>query len=66
MKRLCSERGIPPWERERLPVLRAGKTPIAVPGVGMDAAFAPHPGGTAVYASFYRNRKTEEDGHDEK
>lgn len=52
LKRLCAERGIPPWQRNALPVLRAGEVPAAVPGVGIDRAFAPKPEGAAVYVTF--------------
>ena len=62
LKRLCAEAGIPPWERDRLPVLRAGEAPAAVPGIGVDRAFSPQK--DAVYVTFYR--KNEEDGQHEK
>lgn len=60
LKRLCADAGVRPWQRDALPVLRAGGVPAAVPGVGIDAAFAPRPGEAAVYAAFYR--KTEQKG----
>ena len=63
LKRLCAEGGISPRERDRLPVLRAGGTaPAAVPGIGIDEAFAPRPNGAAVYVIF--QRKTEEETAD--
>lgn len=65
LKRLCAERGIPSWQRDALPVLRAGEVPAAVPGVGIDRAFAPRPEGAAVYVTFCR-QKDEEDRRGEK
>lgn len=41
VKRLLSERGIVPAQRELLPVIRSGKTAAAVCGVGVDIAFSP-------------------------
>ena len=61
LKRLCAERGIPPLERDALPVLRVGNAPAAVPGVGVDVNFAPG-GGDALFVSFIK--KTEETGHE--
>lgn len=56
LKRLCQEHAIPPRERDTLPVLRVGDAPAAVPGIGVDAAFAPPPGGGAgcVFADFQK------------
>lgn len=39
LKRLCSERGISPDQRDRLPVLRVDGKCAAVPGVGVDSEF---------------------------
>lgn len=63
LKRLCADAGIRPWQRDRLPVLRAGGQPAAVPGIGTDASFAPQPKGAAVYVTFYKQR--EEEGHEQ-
>ena len=61
LKRLCAERGIPPPQRDALPVLRVGDAPAAVPGVGVDTSFVPR-GGGALFVSFIK--KTEETGYE--
>lgn len=53
LKRLCAERGIPPLERDTLPVLRVGDAAAAVPGVGVDVNFAPADG-HALFVSFMK------------
>ena len=40
LKKLLQEAGLPPWERERLPLLVADGAVAAVPGVAVAAAFA--------------------------
>ena len=57
-KRLCTERGISPGERDALPVLRVGETHAADPVFGVQPDFAPCPGGQTVFLKFYK--KTEE------
>lgn len=39
LRNLLQEAGLPPWQRDRLPLLYAGNTLLAVPGIGVDAAF---------------------------
>jgi len=39
LKNLFQEAGIPPWKRERLPLLFSGKHLVWVPGLGVDANF---------------------------
>jgi len=39
LKRLLQEAGIPPWQRESLPLVFCGDVLAAVPGIGVDAAF---------------------------
>lgn len=39
LKNLFQEAGIPPWERERLPMLYCGEDLVWVPGLGIDAAY---------------------------
>lgn len=39
LKNLFQEAGIPPWERERLPLLVCGDELVWVPGLGVDAKF---------------------------
>ncbi|MCI8811098.1 MAG: tRNA lysidine(34) synthetase TilS [Oscillibacter sp.] len=60
LKRLCADAGFRPWQRDALPVLRVDGISAAVPGVGADAAFAPQPGGPAVFVTF-----TKEDGNEQ-
>jgi len=40
LKNLFQEAGIPPWERERLPLLYCGADLVWVPGVGIDVRYA--------------------------
>jgi tRNA(Ile)-lysidine synthase len=44
LKNLFQEAGVPPWERERLPLLFSGDDLVWVPGVGIDARFQAPPG----------------------
>lgn len=44
LRNLLQERGVPPWERDRLPCLRCGERLLWVGGLGVDAAFACPPG----------------------
>lgn len=39
LKNLFQEAGVPPWERERLPLLFCGDDLVWVPGLGVDAKF---------------------------
>jgi len=39
LKNLFQEAGVPPWERERLPLLFRGDDLVWVPGLGIDARF---------------------------
>jgi len=39
LKNLFQEAGVPPWERERLPLLYCGKRLAWAPGLGVDVAF---------------------------
>jgi tRNA(Ile)-lysidine synthase len=39
LKNLLQEQGIPPWQRDRLPLLFCGETLIAIPGIGVDCAY---------------------------
>lgn len=40
LKKLLNERALPPWQRERLPLLWCGGKLVWVAGVGIDAGFA--------------------------
>lgn len=39
LKNLFQEAGVPPWQRERLPLLFSGEALVWAPGLGVDAAF---------------------------
>ena len=52
LKRLCADAGISPVRRDALPVLRSGARPAAVPGVGIDAEFAPRGGSGKLFVTF--------------
>jgi tRNA(Ile)-lysidine synthase len=39
LKNLFQEAGVPPWQRERLPLLYSGDDLVWVPGLGIDARF---------------------------
>jgi len=56
LKTLLQESGIPPWERERLPLLYCGGKLVAVPGIGVAAAAAAAPGEPAWTVSWGRDR----------
>lgn len=43
LKHLLQEAGIPPWQRERLPLIYSGEQLVAVPGIGVDCAFQAAP-----------------------
>ena len=44
LKHLVQEAGVPPWERDRLPLLYSGRELVVVPGVGVAAALQAGPG----------------------
>ena len=39
LKNLFQEAGVPPWQRERLPLLFCGESLVWAPGLGVDAAY---------------------------
>jgi tRNA(Ile)-lysidine synthase len=43
LRNLFQERGVPPWERWRLPVLCIDNSVAYVPGIGVAASFAARP-----------------------
>jgi tRNA(Ile)-lysidine synthase len=43
LKKLLQERGIPPWQRARWPVLYCGEHLVCVPGIGEDCAWQAGP-----------------------
>ena len=48
LKNLFQESGIPPWERERLPLLFCGDDLVWVPGLGIDADYAAAKGASGI------------------
>jgi tRNA(Ile)-lysidine synthase len=44
LKNLFQEAGIPPWERDHLPLLYCGEDLVWVPGLGIAAAYRAGPG----------------------
>jgi len=52
LKHLLQEAAIPPWQRERLPLLYSGDTLIAVPGIGIDCAYQAAPGESGLRLSW--------------
>jgi tRNA(Ile)-lysidine synthase len=44
LKNLFQERGIPPWRRDRLPLVYCGESLVSVPGVGDACEFTAQPG----------------------
>jgi tRNA(Ile)-lysidine synthase len=39
LKNLLQESGIPPWQRNRLPVIYCGHQPVWMPGIGIDCGY---------------------------
>jgi tRNA(Ile)-lysidine synthase len=48
LKNLFQEAGVPPWERERLPLLYRGDDLVWAPGLGIDVRFRAGPGRSGV------------------
>jgi tRNA(Ile)-lysidine synthase len=48
LKNLLQESGVPPWIRERLPLLFCDEVLVWVPGIGVDCAFQAKKGETAL------------------
>jgi tRNA(Ile)-lysidine synthase len=48
LKNLLQEARIPPWERERLPLIVCGEQLVWAPGIGVDCAFQAAAGEAAV------------------
>jgi tRNA(Ile)-lysidine synthase len=56
LKTLLQESGIPPWERERMPLLYCAGKLVAVPGIGVAAGAAAAPGERAWTVSWAPDR----------
>jgi tRNA(Ile)-lysidine synthase len=52
LKHLLQEAGIPPWQRERLPLIYSGGQLVAVPGIGVDCAFQASTGEAGLQVQF--------------
>jgi tRNA(Ile)-lysidine synthase len=48
LKNLFQEAGVPPWERERLPLLFCGADLVWVPGLGADSGYAAAKGAAGI------------------
>ncbi len=60
---LMAERGIPPGERDRVPVLRDGRGVLAVPGIGQDESRLPRPGERALIVRVRAHKNVENDSN---
>ena len=56
LKNLFQEAGVPPWERERLPLLFSGDDLVWVPGLGIDARFQTPSGAQGFVPEWLSNR----------
>ena len=56
LKNLMQEAGIPPWERERLPLLYCGADLVWVPALGIDCTYQAAPGERALAPSWHPAR----------
>jgi tRNA(Ile)-lysidine synthase len=54
LKNLFQEAGIPPWERERLPMLYCGDDLVWVPGLGIDARYQADRGAEGIVPEWRR------------
>ena len=56
LKNLFQEAGVPPWQRERLPLLFSGDELVWVPGLGVDARFQASPGAQGLIPEWRTGR----------
>jgi len=52
LKNLLQERGIPPWRRDRLPLLYCGEQLVSVPGIGDACEFRALPGESGLIVTW--------------
>ncbi|HQT25260.1 MAG TPA: tRNA lysidine(34) synthetase TilS [Burkholderiales bacterium] len=52
LKHLFQEKGIPPWQRDRMPLLYCGDHLVWVPGLGMDPDYRSDPGKSGLVPSW--------------
>jgi tRNA(Ile)-lysidine synthase len=55
LKNLFQEAGVPPWERDRLPLLYRGDELVWVPGIGVDARFQAPPDAPGLVPEWRRD-----------
>ncbi len=55
LKNLLQEARLPPWQRERLPLIFCGGALVWVPGMGVDCAFQANRGEAALLPSWLRS-----------
>ena len=55
LKNLLREATLPPWERERLPLIFSGERLACVPGIGVECDFQAVPGEQGLVVSWERN-----------
>jgi tRNA(Ile)-lysidine synthase len=53
LKNLFQEAGVPPWQRERLPLLYSGTRLVWAPGLGIDARFQAAPGNQGLLPEWH-------------
>ena len=53
LKRLLAERGVPPEQRDAVPVFCLAGQAAAVPGVGVDASAVPEQPGNTIYIQLF-------------
>ena len=53
LKNLFQEHGVPPWQRERLPLIFCGERLVWVPGLGVDAAYRAAPRGEGLVPEWH-------------
>ncbi|HVF62567.1 MAG TPA: tRNA lysidine(34) synthetase TilS [Casimicrobiaceae bacterium] len=56
LKSLFQEAGLPPWQRQSLPLVFCGDALVAAPGIGIDAAFAAPQGVSGVLLEWQPQR----------
>jgi tRNA(Ile)-lysidine synthase len=52
LKNLLQEAGIPPWQRQRLPLLFSGNTLVFVPGIGGAFGYQANKGEPGIVVKF--------------
>jgi len=55
LKNLLREAALPPWERQRLPLIYSGEKLVCVPGIGVDSQYQATAGEEGVVVSWQRD-----------